>query len=299
MTKRTAVLIYNPRSGAHRRRDRTADVDAFVRRIGALGVDAEPRPTTGPSTAAGLARDAVREGVDLVIASGGDGTLNEVLQGMVGSRVPLAIWAGGTANVLARELGLPTEIEPVAEMIARGAERRIALGRANERYFFLMAGIGLDASIVRDVSPALKARVGEGAFWVSGLKHCVAWRPEPFDLVVDGMTYTGAFAAVGNASSYGGSFSVTPHARISEALLDVCIFPTRRFALMYMKDLVACVSGDPTRFGDVLYMKAQSLTATGAPDNQPWVQVDGELLGQLPMTFAAVPDALSVVVPTS
>jgi YegS/Rv2252/BmrU family lipid kinase len=259
-------------------------------------VNVEPRPTTAPGSATDLARNAVAEGVDLVVASGGDGTLNEVLQGMAGTRVPLAIWAGGTANVLARELTLPTDGAAVAALVGAGHERRIAIGRAGDRYFFLMAGIGLDASIVRDVSPALKARVGEGAFWVSGLKHYVAWRPEPFTLEIDGATYTGAFAAVGNASSYGGGFSVTPRACLDEAALDVVIFPTRRFAFAYTKDLVACLTGDPTRFGDVVYLKTRSLTATGTPDNQPWVQVDGELLGQLPMRFEAVPDALTVIV---
>lgn len=296
MTKRTAVLIYNPRSGAHRKRDRAAEIAEFVRLTGDAGVDAEPRPTTGPNTAAAIARAAVDEGVDLVVASGGDGTLNEVLQGMVGTQIPLAIWAGGTANVLARELQLPTDAPGMARVVAEANERRIAVGRAGERFFFLMAGIGLDASIVRDVSPALKARVGEGAFWVSGLKHYVSWRPEPFTLEIDGETHTGAFAAVGNASSYGGNFSVTPRARLDEALLDVCIFPTRRFAFGYTKDLIACMTGDPTRFGDVTYLKTRALTATGSPDNQPWVQVDGELLGQLPMRFEAVPDAVTVFV---
>ena len=293
---RTAVLIYNPRSGAHRKRDRAGDVAQFVQRLASHGVEAEPCPTTGPGAASELARRAVADGVDLVVASGGDGTLNEALQGMARSRTPLGIWPSGTANVLARELGLPTDASAAADVIGWGAERRIAVGLAGERYFFLMAGIGLDASIVRGVSPALKSQFGEGAFWISGLKHYVAWRPEPFTIEVDGTAYEGAFAAVANASSYGGSFAIAPRARIDEPLLDVCIFPTRRYAFAYTLDLVACVTGDPTRFGDVTYLKARSVSATGSPDNQPWVQVDGELLGQLPMPFEAVGFAVTVLV---
>jgi diacylglycerol kinase (ATP) len=293
---RNAVIVFNPRSGAHRKRDRTEEVRGFVRLLAQRGIDAEPWPTTGPGAASELARRAVEQGVDLVVGSGGDGTLNEVLQGMVGSRTPLGVWASGTANVLAHDLGLPTGLEAIADTIASGRERRIAVGLAGVRYFFLMAGIGLDASIVKNVSPALKAKAGEAAFWLSGLKHFVAWKPEPFTLVVDGVEYEGAFAAIGNSPSYGGGFKVTPRADLDEAQLDVCIFPTRRFAFTYTRDMVACMFGDPTRFGDVTYVKAHTVDARGNAENQPWVQVDGELLGPLPMRFEAVPDALTVLV---
>jgi diacylglycerol kinase (ATP) len=295
--RRNAIIIYNPRSGAHRRRDRAAEIESFRGLLLARGVDSEPWPTTGPGAATDLARRAAEAGADLVVVNGGDGTLNEALQGMVGTRVPFGIWSGGTANVLARDLGLPADPEAVADMVAGGRERRIAVGIAGERYFFLMAGIGLDASIIQGVSPALKARTGEAAFWVSGLKHFVAWHPEEFTVEVDGVSFAGAFAAVGNSPSYGGRFKVTPRASLDAAELDVAIFPTRRFAFTYTRDLIACFLGDPTRFGDVKYVKAKSLRAYGPGDAQPWVQVDGELLGPLPMRFASIPDAVTVMAP--
>lgn len=294
--RRTAALIYNPCSGAHRKRDRGSDAADMIRKLAGAGVDAQPWPTPGPGTAAELARVASERGVDLVIASGGDGTINEIVQGMACSRTPMAIWPGGTANVLARELAIPTDPDGVVATIAADRQERIALGKAGERYFALMAGIGLDASIVRGVSPELKASYGEGAFWVSGLKHAVAWRPEPFTIDVDGRTIEGSAVIVGNAARYGGSLSITPHASIAEPALDVCVFPTRKLAVGYVADVLACAFGDPTRFGDVTYLKTTALTASGAPGNQPWVQVDGELLGQLPMRFESVPDALTVIV---
>jgi YegS/Rv2252/BmrU family lipid kinase len=294
---RSAVIIWNPKSAAHRRRDRAAELREVQAGLAGIGVEVELWETTGPGMAGSLARRAVDAGAALVVASGGDGTFNEVLQGMVGTRTPLALWPAGTANVLAVELGLSTAPEAIVETVRAGVERRISVGLAGDRYFFLMAGIGLDASIVRGVSPALKARVGEGAYWLSGLRHYVAWRPEPFRLTIEGVDYDGAFAAIGNATRYGGGFSLTPRASLDEALLDVCIFPTRRFAPLYTRDLLAVILGDPTRFGDVIYLKAPSLTATGSPGNQPWVQVDGEILGQLPMRFEAVPDAITILVP--
>lgn len=294
---RNAVIIYNPRSGAHRRRDRAAEIEHYRSLLAARGVDAAPWPTTGPGAASDLARRAVAEGVDLVVVNGGDGTLNEALQGVVGTGVSFGIWPGGTANVLARDLGLPSDAEQIADFIARGEPRRIAVGRAGERYFFLMAGIGLDASIIQGVSPALKARAGEAAFWVSGIRHFVSWQPAPFAIDVDGTIYEGAFAAVGNSPSYGGGFKVTPRACLEEAVLDVAIFPTRRYAFTYTRDLVACFLGDPTRFGDVTYLKACSLRAAAPADPQPWVQVDGELLGPLPMRFESVAEAVTIMAP--
>lgn len=296
---RRAVIIWNPKSAAHRRSLRPAEIDFVVGGLTRRGVEVDVWETTGPHAATELARRAVVEGVDLVVARGGDGTLNEVLQGMAGSDVPLALWPGGTANVLAVELGISPDPQSLLETIEAGRTRRINVGRAGERYFFLMAGVGLDASIVRGVRPELKARIGEGAFWLSGIQHYIAWRPEPFHVRVDGDEYEGAFAAIGNATRYGGGFRVTPRASLDEAVLDVCIFPTRRFAAFYARDLLAVMLGDPTRFGDVIYVKAHSLEVEGAPSAQPWVQVDGELHGQAPMRFESVPDAITILVPAS
>jgi YegS/Rv2252/BmrU family lipid kinase len=259
-------------------------------------VDAEPWATDCPGAASRLAARAVESGYDLIVASGGDGTLNEVLQGMVGSKVPLAVWPRGTANVLAKDLGMPIDTAAVADVVVTGRERRITVGRANDRYFFLMAGVGLDASIIRDVDPELKARIGEKAFWLSGLKHLFAWQPQPFQLQIDGRFYEGAFAAIGNSSGYGGGFHFTPRASVLEPSLDVAIFPARRFAFEYTKDVVACLLGDaPAR--DVARLKTQSVVATPLGEEPPWVQVDGELLATLPMEFTAIPDALTVLTP--
>lgn len=294
--RRQAALIYNPRSGAHRNRDRGRDAAEMIGALAEAGVDAEPWPTTGPGSGSALAREASLSGVDLVIASGGDGTINEIVQGLAGTRTPMALWPGGTANVLARELAVPVEPAGVVKTIVTDRQKRIALGRAGTRYFALMAGIGLDASIVRGVSPQLKSSYGEGAFWVSGLKHVVNWKPEPFTIESGDSRYEGAAVVIGNAARYGGSLSITPRACVSRPELDVCIFPARKLAIGYASDLLACALGEPTRFGDVTYFKTTSLSAAGQPGNQPWVQVDGELHGQLPMQFESVPDALTVVV---
>ncbi|HQR38347.1 MAG TPA: diacylglycerol kinase family lipid kinase [Blastocatellia bacterium] len=299
MSRRTAALIFNPRAGSHRRRDFATEVETVACALSRAGIDAIQSPTSGPNSATDLARRHVADGVDIVIAAGGDGTLNEVLQGMAGSATPLAIWPAGTANVLARELGLSTEIDDVVETVAHGRPLRIAIGKAGDRYFFLMAGIGLDAAIIRDVRAGLKATLGEGAFWLVGLAKFFSAAPEPFVVDIDGTQYDAGFVAIGNASRYGGSLSLTPDARIDEPVLDVCIFPPKTLAISYVPNLIACMTGDPTRFGDVTYLKTDALRASSADGERPWVQVDGEVIGQLPMEFRSVPDALTVMIPAA
>src|SRR5580765_1932449 len=181
---RSAVLIYNPHAGRPRGRRHAASrmVDALRRR----GVHVEARATAAAGDAERLSRDALAAGVDTVIVHGGDGTLNEALQPVVGRTTALAVWPGGTANVLAQELRLPREVEPVADMIASGRTRQVSVGQAGRRYFLLMAGVGMDAAVVRAVNPALKRLAGQGAFWVAWVQHLVRWRPQAFVVNVDG-----------------------------------------------------------------------------------------------------------------
>jgi diacylglycerol kinase family enzyme len=120
------------------------------------GIAVTPRTTAAPADATRLAAEALAAGVDLVIVHGGEGTVNEAIQGLVGTPTPLAVWPSGTSNVLARELGLPGSLDLIARMIATGAIRRVSVGRAGERYFLLMAGVGLDADMLRSVHPGLK-----------------------------------------------------------------------------------------------------------------------------------------------
>src|SRR5204863_6088225 len=139
-----------------------------------------------PNDATQIAKDAAETGYRDVIASGGDGTINEVLQGLIGSNTRLSVWPRGTANVVARELKLPRDLSRLADVIAAGKFQRVHVGCAKAegsnqgRYFLLMAGIGTDATIVERVRPALKKRVGEAAFWYSGIETFARWKPTSF-----------------------------------------------------------------------------------------------------------------------
>ena len=283
------------------------------------GIDVEARATVGPGDATRLVSEAVTAGADIIISYGGDGTLNEVIQGMAGSSAALAVWPGGTANVVARDLGVPSDITHLAGMIATGKTRRIALGLATgvggwgmgvspsaenqpptpspqplRRYFLMMAGIGLDASIARKVNKRIKRTTGEFAYWLSGIKHLFLWQPEPFTVEVDGQRYESTFALVGNGKGYGGRMMMTPGAKLEDPWFEVYILPPQPNNFAYLRALRACQRGEPELAGARL-VRARHVKANSA--HEPWVEVDGEIIAPLPMSFDIVPDALSVIVP--
>jgi YegS/Rv2252/BmrU family lipid kinase len=295
---RLATLIANPKTGRYSSR-RLRPIEDVASQLRSLGVDVEIKLTTAPGEATEFAARAARNGTSDVIVAGGDGTINEAVQGLAGSNARLAIIPRGTGNVLARELNLPLNDEQATIVAARGNARRIHLGLAIDettnakRFFVLMAGIGLDASVVRRVQPRLKKRIGKAAFWISGLSHLADWQPAPFTLEIEGQSYTGTFAAIGNAARYGGDLAITPGARLEEPEFEICIIETlNRFG--YLRLLAyALRTGMPRDKHGVRYVKASSVRATG---NAP-VQVDGEVIGELPMRFEIASESLEVIVP--
>ncbi|MET0650538.1 MAG: diacylglycerol kinase family protein [Pyrinomonadaceae bacterium] len=297
MNERKAVLIYNPNAG--RGTDPARPVETFRAAARASGIDVEVRATAAPHDAARLAGEAARAGATEVIARGGDGTVHEAIQGLVGSGVRMFVWPAGTANVLARQLGLPRGAAEAAAVFARGRSRRITLGAAtNERtgerrYFFMLAGVGLDASVVRSVRPRLKRRVGEAAFWYAGLAHLAHWVPREFTVEVNGERLSATYAAVGKAPWYGGGLAITPRARLDAEEFEVCIIDTHS-RLRYLRLLGQAMRGG-AREGTpgVTFRRAARLRCVG----DVGVQADGELIGELPMTFEVVKEGLEVIVP--
>jgi diacylglycerol kinase (ATP) len=294
--ERTAVLISNPNAGRGGQK-REREVERFRRLLSERGIAVEVLNTSGPGDAAHLAARAAERGVREIIVSGGDGTINEALQGLVGREVRLGIWPRGTANVLARELSLPSGVDGAAALIAQGISRRIHLGCATveatgeRRYFFLMAGIGLDASIVEGVRPRLKRRVGEAAFWYSGIGHLLRWQPRRFHVEIDGATYPATFAAVGKAPHYGGWLSITPRARLDQPEFEICLINSHS-RLRYLRLLSRAMRGGiATDAQAIRFIRASRARATG---DVP-VQVDGEIIGRTPMTFEIAPHSIEII----
>lgn len=297
---RRVRLIANPNAGRGGAR-RAAEIARFRDALAQRGVRVEVALTRAPADATRLAREAIAEGVSEIVVSGGDGTINEALQAVVGTDARLGVFPAGTANVLARELALPFDAARAAEIVARGATRKVFAGLAREeatgalRYFLLMAGVGLDASVVRRVNARLKRRAGEAAFWVSGLSHLADWQPAPFELEIEGERLGATFAAVGNSPRYGGALPVTPRAQLDAPQFEVCVVNSRS-RVRYLRLLAAVLGGGARESADgsVRFLSATRVRATGAGVH---VQADGELIGTLPMTFEIVPRAIELIVP--
>ena len=250
--------------------------------------------TTQPDEASVLAQNAASSQVDLIIACGGDGTINEVVCGMAGSQIPLLVIPAGTANVLAKEIGLSRDWLKSVELVRTGVVRRISLGRVNQRRFILMAGIGVDAGIIAALNYRLKRRFGEASFWIAGFGQLLRYHFAPFDLFINGKHYSATFAVISKARNYGGPFQITSQADLFSDQFDICLFQSHS-RWRYLCYLWHVALGRHLSLPDVQYLKATSVEALG--DSKIQFQVDGELVGTLPQTFNIEPNALSLMVP--
>lgn len=296
---RRFLVIHNPVAGARRTRRLRAVLEALERR-GAKEVTVQA--TGGRGDAESMARAVGAGAFDVVVAAGGDGTINEVINGLAargrvdgggGAPVALGIVPLGTANVLASELGLPLDPVGVAEVLAEGVARPIHLGVANGRCFAMMAGAGLDAEVVERVSPRLKRRIGKGAYVVETLARLAAYRDSRYRVTVDGVVTEVASVIVAKGHFYAGRFVCAPDARLEDPSLHVCLFPGagRWNAIRYIWGVTA---GRLSHFRDYRVVTAQRVTIEG-PESDP-VQGDGDVIARLPVEITLAPWTLPVLV---
>ena len=265
-----------------------------------MGIQPVPTPTDAAGHAAELARNAVVGGADLILVLGGDGTINEAANGMVHSSVPLGILPGGTANVLANELGLGNRLERAVERLGQCVERRISVGRLSgenpvngrpPRYFLLMGGAGLDATIVTKVNPKLKAASGKLAYWVAGFGQFFQTVGQ-FEATVNGEKRQCGFVLASRVRNYGGDLEIASGASLLSDDFEVVLFkgsnPLRYAAYMLVVALRKVQS-----LPGVFTMRSKRVDFSGTAH----LQIDGEYGGGLPASFEMVPDALTLLVP--
>lgn len=288
----SVVIISNPAArGACRKK--LGEARSLIEQAGRLVTMLE---TSGPADATRLAALASAEGPSLVIAAGGDGTINEVINGLIGSSAPMAILPFGTTNVLARELGLTGSVQETVRRILNNAPRTVSLGRIDltdrqlTRYFCLMAGIGFDAAAVHGMSRGIKKISGEAAYLLSGLKNLVFDKREELVVTISGRDYPCASVIVGKASRYGGDFHVTPGASLLSPTLHACLFESGRRTDL-LRYVYGIVRGTLLKNRNVRVIEAREMQVRGAAH----VQVDGDYLGRLPARLSVAEDALSLI----
>jgi YegS/Rv2252/BmrU family lipid kinase len=289
-----AVIIYNPYAGQAGSLSQALDEAAAV--WTSRGWQISLNPTAGPGDGTRLARLAVENGCDMVIAAGGDGTINEVVNGLAGSSTVLATLPLGTMNVWARELKLPLQPRAAAETMLSWKARPIDLGRAGERYFLLMAGIGFDAAITYSIQPDEKRRLGALAYVLLGIKMALQLRGARTRLVLDGKKIRGRvlMVVVGNTQLYGGLVRITHRASIDDGLLDVCVFKGDNLwnGLLHT---ISILRQQYSIAPEIEYYRARHVRILSRPELP--VQVDGDSIGRTPMTFEVAAGALQALMP--
>ncbi len=258
--------------------------------------------TEGPSTAGAIAKREIDAGASTVFVCGGDGTVNEVAQALEGTGVPLGILPGGTACVLANELGLGNDPGRAADLLATALPREIAAGRlrrpdGSSRLFLLMAGVGFDARIVHGLDLSLKDKIGKLAYWLGALRQ-LGTTLEEFDVEIGGTTRRCSFALVSRVRNYGGDVDLARGASLLSERFEVLVFEGRsvlRFPLYFL----AILTGMSSRMKGLTILPATEATATPRPGETVHMQVDGEYAGPIPASFEIVPSAIRLLVPES
>jgi diacylglycerol kinase (ATP) len=303
---RNALLIHNPNAG-NGGKGRRIMLDEARRIFASGGIEVDLTETTGPGDATEIARRAADEGRQLVIACGGDGTLNEIVNGLAaqknGHRVPLALLPGGTANVLAKELDLPWDIPSAAEKLVRGKVKEIALGLATpleqpekKKYFLSVGGAGPDGMIVYSIDLDLKARLGILAYWWQGVREVFRYQFPHFRIVTGDEKLDASLVIVGRTKNYGGPFKITTGADLYEDQFEVMALTTQS-GLRYLSYLPSLWLGDLRETEGVHFWKAETLVCEPLDENPIYAQVDGEPLARLPVEFKIIPRALKLLVP--
>jgi len=242
-----------------------------------------------------LARKAAREGYRRIVAAGGDGTINEVVNGLAGTSAALGLLPIGTINVFATELGLPSgDLKQCWQIICDGHTRTIDLPNANGKHFVQLAGIGLDAQAVKETSLALKRSFGPLSYLISAAQ--IASRPPPH-LVIESKgvkTTEGSFVLIGNGRLYGGPFPFFKRALIDDGLLDIVVFKRIGYLdiIRYLQEVIFSSS---ITMPELEYFQTKRLRVT-SEDEVP-VEVDGELIGTCPVEFRMRERGLRVLAP--
>jgi diacylglycerol kinase family enzyme len=248
-----------------------------------------------------MARAHIAGGADLIVVAGGDGTINETAEGMIGSEVPLGILPAGTANVLATEMKLGGNLERVARRLSELRPRRISLGYITcnggsvARHFLMMAGVGLDAHVVSRVNPALKARTGKFAYWVAGWS-LLGKRLAEFNVEIAGERRKCSFALLSKVRNYGGDFEIARSVTLLQDQFEVVLFEGAT-ATRYVKYFAGMALNRLAGMSGVTVLRADRVTISPVDDRQAFVQIDGELGGTLPAEIRIVPNALTLLAP--
>lgn len=295
-TTSRVFVVLNPVAGSGAAQDVR---NALERHFVAEGWIYEVYETTGEERIVDVVRGALARGCDMVVAAGGDGTVSDVVEGLVHTEVPLGIIPVGTANVLARELGIPLDVEGACALLA-GAHTTTSIDamQVGDKFFVLQIGVGIDSLMIRDTGREHKRRFGRAAYLWTAFTRLLGYQPRRFTIVVDGKRIRPRAAQVLIAN--GGVLGMAPFRwgsdiRPDDGRIDVCIVSART-VLDYIGVAWHMLLGQQKRDRRVRYLSGMRSIAISADHPLP-VQADGEIIGETPVRVQVVPDAVRVIVP--
>ena len=282
------VVILNPAARGERANRLRAKVEAITR--GAILC-----ATSRAGEAETLARHAAEEGFEKIVAAGGDGTINEIVNGIAGQNVTLGLIPVGTMNVFATELGLPAnDLRRCWDIIQENRTRPVDLPSANGKHFVQLAGVGLDAQVVKETSRAFKRNFGPLSYMISAAQIASRQPPRLRIESENAVTQEGSFVLVGNGRLYGGRFPFFKQAVIDDGLLDVIVFKRLNYfeIIRYLQNVVFTRQ---ITAPEVEYFQTSRLRVS-SEENVP-VETDGELVGSCPVEFRIQKGGLRVLTP--
>lgn len=294
-----ATLIFNPVAGQREVRNHLRLV---VGQLAEAGWVVEWKETTVEVGSTVLAQQAAAQGAEVVIAAGGDGTINGVVNGLVGyPEVRLGILPTGTANVWAHESGIATlsllgpNLETASEALLSGHSMLVDVGRAGEHYFLLMAGLGLDAWVTRQVDPQTKKQLGGWAYALTAVREALKYRGAQVRIRVDGveMVRNSWLITISNSKLYA-LVPLAMEASVTDGLLDVGIFAGRTWP-QFLRHAINVILRRHTHDPEVEFLRGREIHVSSDPPLP--VQIDAEPIGFTPMTFSVLPQALRIIVP--
>jgi len=247
-----------------------------------------------------LVREALSQGYDLVVAGGGDGTVSAVANGLVGSETPLGIVPLGTANVLARELGIPVDLEAACQLLGDASSAFVSIDamRVDDRCYFTQVGVGIDAIMIRDTHREAKRRFGRIAYLWTAFTRLLGFQPRHFALVIDDrpIRQSASEVLIANSGILGQPpLRWGPGIRPDDGQLDVCLVRARTIR-HYLSVAGHFLLGQHAKSPNVRYLTVRKSVSIATPRPLP-VQADGEIIGETPVLVHVIPQALRVVVP--
>lgn len=288
------LLVYNPTAG---QRDRRAEMNALIDRQRRRGLELVNAPTSGPGDATEIIRTFLPRGVELVAVCGGDGTISEAASGLEGSPVPLAVLPGGTSNVFAIELGIPTDLEQAEALLLHGEPRRVRLAHADGRPFLLWAGAGLDARVMGNMRLAWKRLLGRMGIFPTAVFQFLRYEFPQLEVTIDGTAHEATFAVACRARHYAGRWIIAPGARLDADGFEVLLFAHRSHRqLARLFSLMAAGRAGHLHDGLARIVPGREVSIRSL-DGPVEVQVDGDCVLQTPIRCRVGSETVCVLAP--